>query len=99
MLAMMQNLVPVPDQTEDLPELIVQPAANTAINNVQQHMLDILQVIRAAHITNNGGNNGGDNNIGNNGDNNGKNGDNPRHRRNRRPPDNATFDLHDTSKY
>ncbi len=50
---MMQNLVLVPDQTEDLPKLIVQPAANTAINNVQQHMLDILQVMRAAHIAKN----------------------------------------------
>ena len=89
----------MPDQGEDLPKLIIQPAANTAINNVQQQMLDILQVMPVAQITNNGGNNRGNNNISNNGPNDGKNGDNPRCRRNRRPPDNATFDLHDTSKY
>ena len=36
MLSIVHNLIPVPDQAEYQPELIVQPEANAAINTVQQ---------------------------------------------------------------
>ena len=73
-------------------------------------MLEILQVMQATKITNansgdnNGGNhggnnaNGGSNNEGSNGGNNGDN-NNPRHQRNKRTPDDATFECQDKSKY
>ena len=54
---MMQDLVLIPDQALDVPETIVQPAANAAINNVHEQMLQILQTMQAAQMNNNGNNN------------------------------------------
>ena len=47
MLVMVQTLLPVPEQSNYQPKLVVQPAANTAINTVQQQMLKILQAMQA----------------------------------------------------
>ena len=59
---MIQTLIPVPEQADYQPELVVQPAANAAINTVQQKMMEILQAMQATQIANanNSGNNGGD---------------------------------------
>ena len=50
MLAMVQTLIPVPDQAEYQSKLIVQQAANAEINTVQQQMIDILQAMQATQI-------------------------------------------------
>ena len=111
MLAMVQSLILVPDQTEYQTKLSMQPAENAVINTVHQQMIEILQAMQATQIANNansggsnGVNNGGNNTNGggNNGENNGdNNGDNniPCCRHNRITPDDASFNCQDKSNY
>ena len=107
---MIQTLISVPDQAEYQSELVVQPAANAAINTVQQQMLDILQAMQSTQTANansggnNGGNHGGNNANGggrNGGNNRGNIGDNnnPRRQLNRRRLDDAMFERQDKLTY
>ena len=110
MIAMVQTLIPVPEQTDYQSKLVFQPAANAAINTVQQQMFEILQAMQATQIenANSGGNNGGSHGVvyanegssneGNNGGNNIDN-NNQRHQRNKRITDDATLERQVKSKY
>ena len=50
-LTMVQKLLPVPEQADYQPELVIQAAANAVINTVQQQMLEILQAMQGMQGT------------------------------------------------
>ena len=92
MLAMVQSMVPVAQESAAEQHNVEQQVANAAVTSVQQQMFEILQatqVTQNATATNNGGNT----------NNNNGGGENSRRQLNRRTPDNVTFARQDTSKY